>query len=588
MTSVSAHDSRVDFLEAVPIFAGLSTEMRAAVAARARWAHVPAEEWLFRQDEPGDSLYVVCSGRLEILLERPREEVLRVLTRGAVVGELALITGSPRSASVRARRDSELLRLDRGNFLSLLTAQPDFSVALARELGQQLQLSRGLPLPVGVLPGTVAVVPLGPGDACERFSAELAQELRGFLRVDHLDARAQELPEDDYTAALDHCERNNEIVLLIADPERASTSWIDFCLRQADRTLVLCGPGAAAAPRLRDEHIRGCDVFSTMPGGSASMLEPVVAAIAPRLHRPLPAGEGFSAEVRTTARRLAGRSVGIVLSGGGARGFAHIGVLDELVSAGVAIDRIGGCSMGAYVGAMFAAGMTSREMTERCRREFVQRSPLSDYTVPSVSLVRGHRAEAMLRRTFGPRTIEWLPRDYFCVSCDLVTGELVVHRWGSLYEAVAASMCLPAIFPPVGKDGRLLVDGGVLNNLPVEPMAASAEGPVIAVDVTAQFQVAPAAVRADRSVARDWLTRRIAVRGASTVAFPTLKETVTRSITIGSVDAVAAARQKAQFLIEPETAGVGMLEFEAIDRMIAAGRRAAIAALDQGLERLTG
>jgi NTE family protein len=149
-------------------------------------------------------------------------------------------------------------------------------------------------------------------------------------------------------------------------------------------------------------------------------------------------------------------------------------------------------------------------------------------------------------------------------------------------------MCLPAIFPPVGQDGRLLVDGGVLNNLPVEPMKATAEGPVIASDVTAPFQVAPATARGSRTAARAWITRRMAVRGADVVALPSLKETLTRAITIGSVDAVALARRQADLLIEPATAGVGMLEFAAIDRMIASGRAAAAKALEQGLDQLTG
>jgi predicted acylesterase/phospholipase RssA len=241
--------------------------------------------------------------------------------------------------------------------------------------------------------------------------------------------------------------------------------------------------------------------------------------------------------------------------------------------------------MGAFVGAMFAAGMPAAEMVARCRREFVDRSPLSDYTVPSVALVRGNRAEAMLRRTFGARQIEWLPRDYFCVTCDLLSGELVVHRRGPLFEAVGASMCLPAILPPVAKDARLLVDGGVLNNLPVEPMAASAEGPVIASDVTAQFKVA-APSRADRGAARAWLARRVAVRGADTAHLPSMKETLVRSITIGSVDNVAAARERADVLIEPATAGTGMLEFAQIDRMVAAGRRAALEALEEGIDRM--
>jgi NTE family protein len=230
--------------------------------------------------------------------------------------------------------------------------------------------------------------------------------------------------------------------------------------------------------------------------------------------------------------------------------------------------------MGAFVGAMFALGMPAAEMVARCRREFAERSPLSDYTVPSVAIVRGHRAEAMLRRTFGERLIEWLPRDFFCVSCDLISGELVAHRRGPLYEAVGASMCLPAILPPVAQDGRLLVDGGVLNNLPVEPMAASVEGPVIASDVTAQFTVSPASTQ--HGMARAWLSRRIAVRGADKAPLPGFKDTLIRSITIGSIDNLAIGRRRADVLIEPPTTGTGMLEFAAIDRMVAAGRQAAL------------
>jgi NTE family protein len=582
MTSVTAPDSRADFLQVVPIFARLDAEMRTAIASRASWVRVPAGEWLMRQGEAGDSLYVVRSGRLEILLEHPREEALRVLTRGAVVGELAVMTGSPRSASVRARRDSELLKLERGEFVPLLKEHPDFSFALALELGHQLQLSRGLPMLADALPATVAVLPVGSGCEFERFSDELVRELSRLKRVESL--RPEGLDERSYTAALDRCERDNELVVLPADPEHAPESWIEFCFRQADRTLAVCGPDARNAPIARDRRLQGCVLVSLVKGSPTPDAAAVIDSIAPRTHRPLASGDTFSAGVAAIARRLAGRALGIVLSGGGARGFAHIGVLDELRSAGVTIDRVAGCSMGAFVGAMFAADMPAREMVERCRREFVQRNPLSDYTVPTVSLVRGNRAEAMLRRTFDERAIEWLPREFFCVTCDLMSGELVIHRRGLLYEAVGASMCLPGIFPPVGTGGRLLVDGGVLNNLPVEPMAATAEGPVIASDVTAQFQVTATSGRARRATG-GWVGRRIAPRGAGTVPLPSLKDTLTRSITIGSVDAVSAARKRADLLIEPETAGVGMLEFREIDRVVAAGRRAALAALEEAGER---
>jgi predicted acylesterase/phospholipase RssA len=258
------------------------------------------------------------------------------------------------------------------------------------------------------------------------------------------------------------------------------------------------------------------------------------------------------------ARRLAGRSVGLVLSSGGARGLAHVGVLEELSRSGLEIDRVGGCSMGAYIGGMLAMGMDPSEIYDRCRREFVARSPLGDYTVPAHSILRGERARAMLTRTFGDITIEELPREFFCVSCDLFSGEQVVHRTGSLRAAVEASMCLPGVFPPRPRNGMLLVDGGVLDSLPVEAMAATAEGPVIAVDVGRRFQPPP--------------PRRLR-RGRP--ALPPLKETLARSIVLGSIDAANRARSRADVVIEPETGDCGMLEFSRLDDMVAAGREAA-------------
>ena len=270
---------------------------------------------------------------------------------------------------------------------------------------------------------------------------------------------------------------------------------------------------------------------------------------------------GFADDVARLGRRLAGRSLGVVLSGGGARGFAHIGVLDELRRAGVVVDRIAGCSMGAYVGALYAMGLDPRAMHDRCREEFVRRNPLGDYTVPRVALLRGAKGVSMLERTFGSVSIQELSHPFFCVSADLVSADLVVHRRGALAPAVGASMCLPALLPPRRRGERLLVDGGVLNNLPVEPMAADAEGPILAIDVTGPFNVAM----------------------APDAPLPPLKETLARAIAVGSVHAVDAARERADVLICPDVADVGMLEWDALDRVVEAGRAAGKAALHDGV-----
>jgi NTE family protein len=257
-----------------------------------------------------------------------------------------------------------------------------------------------------------------------------------------------------------------------------------------------------------------------------------------------------------------------VLSGGGARGFAHIGVLEELVAAGVTIDRVGGVSCGAWIGAMFALGMDPDEIDARCYEDWVRRNPLTDYTFPRTAMIRGQRVRAVFERNL-PGLIEELPRDYFCVSCDLVSGELIVHREGPLGVAAAASQCLPGLAPPVALDGRLLIDGGVLNNLPVDVMAVTREGPVIAVDVTTRYRPPmPGAQRRRRSSNANGIWDDHTPR-------PSVLETISRALVLGSVDTEQAAREHADIVIAPVEPDVGMLEWHQLDRVRERGRCAA-------------
>ena len=480
---MTASPGPADPLRDVALFAALPRTARAALAAAATRRALAAGDWLFRAAEPGDSLYVVVSGRLEVVGDD--DTVLREVGRGEAVGELALLTGEPRSAAVRARRDSELLEIEGTAFDAILRRDPSLALAVARLLAGQLRASRGLlsadPAP---LPTTIAV------RAPRAWVEELSRELRRFGTIEVLDEeKAGEAP--GWAGALDRAEAAGGQVLLIGG---GSEEWSAFCRRQADRAVE--GPGDPA------------------------ML----------------------------ARRLAGRAVGVVLSGGGARGLAHIGVLEALVQDGVVVDRVAGCSMGALVGAQFALGREPAEIRERCRAELVERNPLGDYTVPRVALTRGRRGRAMLDRLFGDARIEDLPRDFFCVSSDLVAGTLAVHREGRLADAVAASVALPGIVPPVRLGHRVLVDGGVLDNLPVAEMSATGEGPVIAVDVTARFDPATRAG---------------------------IKDTLLRTLVLGSSDTAAAAQAHADTVIEPDISGIGMLDFARLDDLVERGRAAA-------------
>jgi predicted acylesterase/phospholipase RssA len=285
----------------------------------------------------------------------------------------------------------------------------------------------------------------------------------------------------------------------------------------------------------------------------------------------------YDADIARAARRLSGTSLGIVLSGGGARAFSHIGVLEELTAAGVTIDRVAGVSMGAVIGALFAMGHDADEMDAICFDEWVQRRPLGDYTVPRHSLIRGDRFRSMLHRTFGTLLIEELPLSFMCCSAELRSGRLEIARYGSLWEAVAFSICLPVIAPPQVRGREMFIDGSLVDNLPIRVMAEMGEGPIIAVDVKAAFErsnrrgpaVAPA-------------------RGDRHPRPPSLGETLTRVLLLGSENTTEAARRHADVLIMPRAEGVGLLEFHQLDTAREAGRVAAREALERAPAALFG
>jgi len=190
----------------------------------------------------------------------------------------------------------------------------------------------------------------------------------------------------------------------------------------------------------------------------------------------------------------------------------------------------------------------------------VQRSPFSDWTLPRVALIRSRRAERMLRRVFGELQVEELARPLYTVTADLLSSEAVVHRRGPLFEAVGISMSIPGLAPPVVRQGRLLVDGGVLNNLPVDSMHDQAEGPIVAVDVVR---------RQERTV-------------GGPPRIPPIMETMTRATILGSAERTERNRRLATLVISPEAQEIGLREFKALDRAIQAGYEAAGAALAEG------
>ncbi|HXQ87793.1 MAG TPA: patatin-like phospholipase family protein [Gaiella sp.] len=532
-------------LACVPLLAGADAEALEALAADAYPRRVLAGEWLIREGDDAEDLYVVLRGRLRAVAGADGR-TLRVLGPGAAIGELALLTGSARSASVQAVRDSTLLQLGRGRFVELMERDSGFAAAVARELAAQLQASGGLAAPPS-RPALLTLRRVDAGVPLAAVASSLAHALSTYGPVEILGADAAG------TSAVEQAEQENAHVLLV--DETGAGVWSDLCARQADRTLLV----AMADSPLPAEPSPDADLVVLGPSSGAA-LRTLLDAVQPRAHHRLATTEPSDPGAGRLARRLVGRALGVVLSGGGARGFAHIGALAELEADGIEIDRYGGCSMGSFIAAMAAAGWSPGDIRDRCDEELVRRSPFNDYTLPRVALIRSRKAARMFDRLFGEMTIEELAKPLFTVSADLLSSRLVIHRRGSVTEAVGASMSIPGLVPPLSRSGRLLVDGGVLNNLPIDAMADSGEGPIVAVDVV----------------------RRLEVSAEDEPPLPSIMETLSRATVLGSVERAERNRELALLVITPEAQDIPLRDFRALDRAVEAGRAAARAALDAG------
>lgn len=528
-----------DPLGNLPLFAGLDAATLAQLGEHVEDVELEAGCYLFHEGDPSDSLYVIRTGRVQVLQD---SIVLKELGRGEVLGELGLLIDAPRSATVRALRDTKLVRLTKAQFDEI--ADHGALAALVKVLATRL---REAPPPAtdSTSPEVVVSVIGVSGDApVPAVAAGLLTALSARLRaVD---------PGRVDRDGLDRAERVADKVVLHAAVEDAG--WRDFCLRVADRIVLVAGDPNPQAARL-PARARGADLVLAGPAASREHRRQWEELITPRsvhvVHY-----RRILENVRPLAARIAGRSIGLVLGGGGARGFAHLGVLDELERVGVTIDRFAGTSMGAVIAVFGACGMDAATADAYAYEYFIRHNPLSDYAFPVRGLVRGRRTLTLLEAAFGDRLVEELPKEFRCVSVDLLARRPVVHRRGRLVDVIGCSLRLPGIYPPQVYNGRLHVDGGVLDNLPVSTRA-SPDGPLIAVSIGLGGG-GPGSARQDGSP-----------------KVPGIGDTLMRTMTIGSQRGADAALSLAQVVIRPDTGAVGLLEFHQIDAAREAGRVAA-------------
>lgn len=588
-------------LARVDPFSHLAASVREQLACAFERRTVSGGELVANAGDRADSLFVVVDGRLQVF-ERDRgsgETEIAWIGPGEVFGELALLGDRPHAACVRALRDSTLLRLPASVFLEAVRDSPEAILRFSRVMVDRA-MSRPGAAPAARRVRTVAVVragtrPLDVGVFCRALTAALL-ELGAAERISSstIDAAlgpgSAQVPrgharEAGLIARLHDLERPRRVIVYEADD--GPSEWTRRCLRQADHVLLVADasgepqPGEVEADLLSRPDIRATRelVLLHREGVARTPAGPWLAVRSVRAHRHV--GQGRVADYQSLARGLLGRAQALVLGGGGARGLAHLGVMRALEEARVPVDAVGGTSIGAIMGAGWAMGWAAEEREARAIAAFVRTRFLLGLTFPLVSLSSSRKLTGLLRRDFGDAQIEDLPVPYFCVSANLQTGETTVHDDGPLWLATRASASLPGVLPPVHSERGLLVDGGVVNDLPVDIMRGRMDGTVVAVDL--QPADDPRVYEPFGPALSGWhvLWRRLNPF-ATALGLPNGIQITLRAKDIAARRSQAASLSSAaaDLVLRPPTGGTNPLDFRAARGLIELGYRYAMERLE--------
>jgi len=568
--------------------------------------HLAGGEWLMQQGASGTSLYFLVQGRLQAWAaegDNPRGRFLNEIVPGDSVGELSLLTGAPRTVGIQAIRDSLLVRINRTAFERLTLAYPALALRLAGNVAALLQsTTRSRPstrnlkavslLPLDATPRTL--------EFCRRFAEQLAEQGQTLdLAPDRLGEQGAPV------AAIGEGEtippglvqwlhdREHDCRFVVYQCPPGNLTWAHFALRQSDMVLLIGEALADPAPRPWEvglDEAAGSGVARRMlillqPASGVPIRNTATWLTPRRIDFHIHVREGVDSDLGQVVRIVSGRAVGLVLAGGAARGFAHLGVCRAMQELGLPVDWIGGTSIGGIMAALLASPYDLDAAVALARESFVKGKPFSDFTLPLVSLISGRRMERLLR-THLDLMIEDLPTPFFCVSCHVDSGSMILHERGYLPDALRATAAIPGIIPPAVVEGRLAMDGGVINNLPVDIMQQKPVGTIIAVDLSAHQRVEVEYTRMPSA----WailrgrylpFTRRY--RGV-----PNLYTVLLKATEMGTLERVRKVGAQADLLLRPPVRQFGMTEVKAFDRIVQAGYEHARKELEAWLEGKQG
>lgn len=505
-----------------PLFASLSEAALGLIRDTVEKRHYVRGEVMLHEGDTKAELFVLLSGEAQVEGKDWHGDPLTLahLGPGQCFGELSMLSGEPASATVKATTDADVWILPHAAFVAIADDHPELARNLSTLLGERLRLSnerqlrsqRGRLIALHsteaapwafvlsfriasavakydhrpatfldlsncsstLLPANVQASSLnGVADGAGHPTANVNANADEFLSV--ITGGDTEVRTDQLSDALERLRDTSRHVIAFVPGTSPAAGAV---LAQADAVLALALEGDATSRSrvLETDSVQGLILLSertTVP--TIADIKRTQAAVSVPIRAIIPGGRAAAdgelpdtseseGTIGRLARSIIGKTVGLALGGGGAKGYAHIGVLKGLQRAGVPIDCVAGCSIGAPIAAGLAAGWdldSIRKTIDSVSKKAVRPN------VPLISLLSSRGIRAELRSITEDARFDDLPIPLGIVSVDIETGEEVLIRRGLVWRAMVASMAFPGIYEPVRIGSRYLVDGGLLNPVPV-------------------------------------------------------------------------------------------------------------------------
>jgi predicted acylesterase/phospholipase RssA/CRP-like cAMP-binding protein len=560
------------FLE--QLFGEITEEQVQQVFSIAETLHFEAGQYLFQEGDADNALYIVLSGRLRAL--HRVDDNIRILgdvSAGEPVGELALFTKEPRSASVIAIRKSTVLQIDEADYITLIAQYPLFANTLTQFVINRLRRN-AFQQRMASAPKNIAIVKLQPDFDLSPWTEEIKRQLAD-MNVDIHVYYTHDQPIDNPNTIFEEIENSKGINFIVCDDQHHA--WANQCITYCDLVLVVTDFYAPSALYPIEAHLNlySSDILNKKT--YLLLLHPENAPLPTQTRRwfeerrvdlHLHLRKNNLKDIRRFSRIITNRAIGLVLGGGGAKGFAHIGAVQAMMKAGIEFDFVGGTSAGALFGMILTFSDFNMPHLDRiCQRGVESKVTSNDYHFPFLSLMSGRKVRRYLKEIFDETHLEDFWITSYCVSTNYSNATLKVHETGLARQQIEASIAIPGVFPPVIIDRHLHVDGGVMDNLPIEAMYRKPVRHIIAISLSAQsahlvdIETPPSAW----SIFVNKITKKRRFR------LPTMATVLINSLTLNSSQKQEITKSQAALYLEMDLRGFGFLDWSQWQKLVEKG-----------------